>query len=419
MCTACSKKQPEEKSQPVPQRRKKIWELDEGYLCPIIGTCLSVDELIKLGRKTEMELAANLSAYEIHVRFVQESSDISPDSRLINKRLDRKYQLAIKQASRLKSSAELEDFWKYSKGKNRLAAAFWAILTHPRASTSLCYKLHGEVHMLSHLAGATRRSSDKRLREQRDKIQVLQEALSQARADARQEISWRDDELAEMEGLRQQLAAANNKAAVAEETIAELSQGQKLDELQHKNRLLKTELSHLTTMCDQVSDECSKQMGLALQASKEQEQLQMELQATSQERDALEKLVRELAGEQEKSCQQCQCQDCPSLNLCGRCVLYVGGQNSLIPHYRQVVEKCGGRFIHHDGGKEEQRIRLGAMMSKADAVICPVNCVSHDACLRAKKLCKSQAKPFIATRSAGLSALLMGLQEMASQQDIH
>ena len=105
--------------------------------------------------------------------------------------------------------------------------------------------------------------------------------------------------------------------------------------------------------------------------------------------------------------------DCPVLDLCGRCVLYIGGRHSLVPYYRQIVKGCGGRFIHHDGGKEEQKAKLDKMLCRADAVICPVNCVSHDACLRAKRLCKHRAKLFVALRSAGVSALARGLERVA------
>ncbi|PLX49343.1 MAG: hypothetical protein C0613_07750 [Desulfobulbaceae bacterium] len=116
------------------------------------------------------------------------------------------------------------------------------------------------------------------------------------------------------------------------------------------------------------------------------------------------------------SCRTCRCTTCPHLDLCGSCVLYVGGQHSLIRHYRQMVERSGGRFIHHDGGREDKRAKLAKMMGRADAVICPTNHVSHDACLRAKRHCKLQNKPFIAMRSAGVSALARGLAYLATDQ---
>jgi hypothetical protein len=54
------------------------------------------------------------------------------------------------------------------------------------------------------------------------------------------------------------------------------------------------------------------------------------------------------------------------------------------------------------------------MIHSADAVLCPVDCVSHDACLRIKRLCKRAAKRFVPLRSASLSAFIVGLQEVAA-----
>jgi len=42
-------------------------------------------------------------------------------------------------------------------------------------------------------------------------------------------------------------------------------------------------------------------------------------------------------------------------------------------------------------------------------VLCPVDCVSHGACLRAKTFCKRTAKTFVPLRSASLSSLAAGL----------
>ena len=46
-------------------------------------------------------------------------------------------------------------------------------------------------------------------------------------------------------------------------------------------------------------------------------------------------------------------------------------------------------------------------------MLCPVDCVSHGACLRAKRFCKRAAKPFVPLRSAGLSSFVGGLRLIA------
>ena len=76
-----------------------------------------------------------------------------------------------------------------------------------------------------------------------------------------------------------------------------------------------------------------------------------------------------------------------------------------------LVGKMNGRLIHHDGGKEDSLAKLQGAISSADAVIFPVDCVSHSSALEAKRLCKKMVKPFMPIRSSSLSSLVTGLAE--------
>lgn len=104
-------------------------------------------------------------------------------------------------------------------------------------------------------------------------------------------------------------------------------------------------------------------------------------------------------------CQQLHTGTCPGVDLCGKTVLYVGGHHKMITRYKQVVENYGGNFLHHDGGREKSMHVLANMLGCADAVFCPVDCISHEACKRVKKICKQQRKPFVIMRSSGISSL--------------
>ncbi|HHD57299.1 MAG TPA: DUF2325 domain-containing protein, partial [Desulfobulbaceae bacterium] len=56
--------------------------------------------------------------------------------------------------------------------------------------------------------------------------------------------------------------------------------------------------------------------------------------------------------------------------------------------------------------------KLPKMLTTADVVVCPVDCVSHDACTCVKKMCKRYQKPFALMRSSGLSSLAKGISEI-------
>jgi len=50
LVTSMVESEPESRKQPSP-RRPKLWELEEKHHCPVIGSCLMLDELKKIARK--------------------------------------------------------------------------------------------------------------------------------------------------------------------------------------------------------------------------------------------------------------------------------------------------------------------------------------------------------------------------------
>ncbi len=94
-------------------------------------------------------------------------------------------------------------------------------------------------------------------------------------------------------------------------------------------------------------------------------------------------------------------------------LLWVGGRTNLQPQYRSLVEKAGGQFIYHDGGKEEALSRLPELLGQADAVICPADCVGHPAYYPLKRHCKQAGKPCVLLRDSGLASFADGLSWLA------
>jgi hypothetical protein len=53
------------------------------------------------------------------------------------------------------------------------------------------------------------------------------------------------------------------------------------------------------------------------------------------------------------------------------------------------------------------------MLAAADAVVCPADCVSHDAYYRVKRFCKRHGKPCVLLNGSGLSAFARALERVA------
>ncbi|MBB5572652.1 MULTISPECIES: DUF2325 domain-containing protein [Rhizobium] len=99
-------------------------------------------------------------------------------------------------------------------------------------------------------------------------------------------------------------------------------------------------------------------------------------------------------------------------SLDGRSFLYVGGRDCQVAHLRQIASNFGAELIHHDGGLREAVSRIDTVLPSVDCVFCPIDCISHDACLRVKTGCKKFGKAFIPLRNGSKSSLERALQTM-------
>ncbi|MCO5732123.1 DUF2325 domain-containing protein [Rhizobium sp. SSA_523] len=92
--------------------------------------------------------------------------------------------------------------------------------------------------------------------------------------------------------------------------------------------------------------------------------------------------------------------------------LYVGGRDCQVAHLREIASNFGAELIHHDGGLREAVSRIDTLLPSVDCVFCPIDCISHDACLRVKTGCKKFSKAFIPLRNGSKSSLERALQTM-------
>ncbi len=93
----------------------------------------------------------------------------------------------------------------------------------------------------------------------------------------------------------------------------------------------------------------------------------------------------------------------------------MGGRSGQVEAYRAVVERCGGRFLHHDGGLEENAHRIDANLAAADLVICQAGCISHGAYWRVKDWCKRRGTPCLFAKSPGVTAFSRCLATVAGE----
>ena len=402
----------------VPARRK-LWE-HEDYQCPILGTCLSMMELRKLSRKLGVTVKPNATDYELHAFFVRECRQETPVSSYINKYLDKKFRKDVRLFAKAGEPTALEALWKHCVKSGDIPGPFWAVMTHPGAGNELLNKAFGEIHMLSHLMGAANRADLKRIVKLEQRLDDMSQALhrvQQARRSQKMEWAVRVKELEDMleDERLERLKLARR---VRESALPRTGEAQ-------------ADVAALRAQVEAARDESRRQAALIEELYRENALLRERLEDTSADLERAEvELVRSMPCAEGGGCrpggQTCAGEDCrdghchslsalPCQEISGKNVLYVGGRCNLVRHYREMVERAGCTFHHHDGGVENSPSELYGKLSTADVVICPMDCASHEACQVVKKACKNCMKPFLMLKSSGLSALARSLDQLASR----
>ncbi len=93
--------------------RKKIWELEKTWLCSIIGTCLSMHEARKIGRKFGAKCSdpTQIDAV-VHAMLVRDCAEKNQISIHVNKILEKNLK---EQYARSKNTRPLQTFYNFGE----------------------------------------------------------------------------------------------------------------------------------------------------------------------------------------------------------------------------------------------------------------------------------------------------------------
>lgn len=376
-------------------RRTRIWELSNHLHCSIVGTCLSTAELRQILAKTG-PAGDGCSEHDLHRRGVTLASQRDGAGKLLHKALDRKHRTAIARFDKASTVDELRGEWRDAVKRGDVPGGYWAAMTHPAASDALVREIFGEVHMLSHLVGAANRADIRRLAELEAENDRLRAKLGRQQDQLRDGITRRDARIQELNGLLARRlgeeAAAGRSDGSSERTaleglVASLQQRLRSE----SNRRLAVE-ERLARRTEELAREREQHAALRREEAVLREEL-----------EAIEPDVASGTAEAEA----------PPASLAGMSVLYVGGRADRLGHLRTLSEQRGVTFLHHDGGVDDRSGLLAGLVSRADIVMFPVDCVSHEAVTIVKRLCRQTAKRYVPLRSSGMSSYVAALARSA------
>jgi len=383
-------------------KRRKLWELDVHWHCSVIGTCISHDELLKLGKKCKAPAyEGRVADYRLHGFMVGHARQSQGVGRVLHKFLERKYARTIKTFAKAKTSEEVEALWLDAFDRGYIPGPFWAVMTHQASSHDLLAQVYGEVHMLSHLEGASNRADYREIADLKSTIDVLQKEMSELRSTHRKAIDKRDHLIGNLKGEVVALQIKANRSDELEAMLLAERDG-------HSVARLESRIECLTSRVIQETDRADITQARLIEMEDKFKEANVGL---IKKESRIGELEQELLSLERTACMIDQ--GCPGGDdLCGRCIAYIGGQTKQAAFFRDYVEKKNGQFLHHDGGLHDGQARLASIVAQADAVMFPVTCISHEATREIKKICMQQDKPFVPLRSQGLGAFTRGLDNL-------
>lgn len=378
-----------------PSRRRRLWELDAGAHCPVVGVCLPLPELRRMAARLLPQERYD-SDYALHGAIVGASRSRTPVAEALQRDLERRFALAVQRAQKVQDREGLASWWQRHMEGGELAGALWATLTHPRCDPGLAQRVIGQVHMLQHQVGSRARVDAARVAsaitekaEMTRELADVQARLHRVSADAAQRIQWLEGEL-----MRLRAAVIGRDSLLAQ-------QREELEQLR------------------------------AGTAGRQQAELAQEVERLRRRagelEGALEASRSELAGARSRGERPMKTQRPPPpgthvasppqrpWDLGNRAVLCVGGRPSCVPLYRTAVERAGARFLHHDGDDADKASRLEEVIRAADLVICQTGCISHGAYWQVKDQCKRTGKPCLFVDTPSRTALERALSEAATK----
>jgi hypothetical protein len=382
-------------------RRRRLWELPMESHCPVVGVCFALSTLRQMVMKVQ-GVDPGADDYSVHETAVAACRQRGPLSEQMQRELDKRHRLTVEAFKPAKDETALAALWADAVGRGDVAAALWAVLTHPWCDGALEGRVLRDMHMLQHQAGAAARVEVSRFNAVVAENGILARELGRVQERCTRLL---EDRTRQIEALRAEALHLRALIAGRDARIANL------------NREL----------------DATKSSPPGFEDSTRRERRLRQLAARVRDVEARNARLRDQLGRQRRMA-EAQSSDRPILPvaavpatghspdrigpaLVSKTVVCVGGRPGNVAGYRDLVEQTGARFAHHDGGIEDHQGTLDAVLSAADLVICQTGCISHNAYWRVKDFCRRTGKRCVFVDNPSTSSLARSLKRLGGHDE--
>ncbi|MEA3437750.1 MAG: DUF2325 domain-containing protein [Thermodesulfobacteriota bacterium] len=379
-------------------RLNNIWQIHSSFKCPVIGACLDINEHRKVLKRAKCQIK-KLKPHQLHRMIMENLNDRNRISQKADSYLRYKYRDSIAELADLDTD-EFFAIWKKAIQSGKMDGVLYIAAMRKDLPVEYLEDIFGETHMLCHANLAevmwARRDAQKQA-EGNKKIAKLLKQGKMRNKTLKKENAATIIALNETRVLLQRIKAGYDRNE---------SKDRDVEKSEIENNKLKDSLRAL-------ENKYNKQLDQLRCLEREKRRLQIELFDIQSTNNALADEVKQLISQissvvtLENNCDE----TCPQYQLCAKRILIVGGMTKMKHMYRQLVESSGGEFDYHDGYMNNGSQNIEALVMRSDLILCPVNCNSHGACKKVKKLCRKHSKSIKMLPSSSLSSISGALME--------
>ena len=381
---------------PLNNARKKLWELPHNFQCSIIGTCLTLEEARKIGRKfgAVCDDPSQLDA-TIHTFIVREAGSKNMISIHVDRFLNEKFEGMIRRFKETSNPPKILSLWRECRDVGVIPAGYWAAVTHPALDPDGLIRVFSDVHMLSHINGGNNVEYIQQVvRKERELEKLITQNKSTSNRLAKKEAELNnqiEQNSNEINRLRQDWSLRISKDNVNNNSL-ENKLTQKTKKLESINGTLKERLCNT-----------ERELAAAVQI----------IRLRDTEIEAFKKQINEYENYKANHSDPTDRRTVNfKLSVEGLTFLYVGGNTKSNSKLNQFVGTAGASLKFYD----KQRTKsLKALVKSSNAVFLPTDKVSHSDALETNKLCRLCGVPFFPLKSCSLSCFQNALRSFHNE----
>ena len=378
---------------------RKIWEFRNQTVCTILGLTFDEKELSEIFKKLKLN-QDRITAFEMHGSLVQACGTQNKTSKQLDKILKDRFEEYREDIKRIPQ----KEIYRYIEDGNGTdipipALVWFAVHSQHEDIDEIEAGVYAVTHMYGHRALRFHAALNKALPDGRPEY-VMKELNDALRSNEKLQtkcnrLEWKKEQLkSDMESVKEDRSKINTVMEEQKQLNRRLASN--LERLGGENALGQTE--DMKTEIDLLTEE----VGTLTSELLERDRICATCNMTSNELRPIEQVSESGTEDIGKS-----------VDLNGMRVAYVGGVESLTPHYREVIESFGGTFCYHCGRCIHGKKEIENLVDRTDIIFCPMDINNRAVYRYVKKACKTRNKPCHFLRSSGLSMLIRELEDHA------